>query len=98
MVLMLYGVGCNFLVGIMVDLNFEKVTPADYQVKLESEAPLETIDSISYEYDGELVMTDQIEVSKVKNATTDEKKKETITVLEGKKLYNILDLKNNVTI
>lgn len=96
MVLMLYGVGCNFLVGIMVDLNFEKVTPADYQVKLESEAPLETIDSISDEYDGELVMTDQIEVSKVKNATTDEKKKETITVLEGKNLYNILDLQNNV--
>ena len=33
------------------------------------------------ELGGELVMIDQIEVSKVQNPTTDEKKKQTITVI-----------------
>ena len=49
------------------------------------------------ELGGELVMIDQIEVSKVQKPTTDEKKKQTITVIEGKGLYNILDFDNHIT-
>ena len=41
-------------------------------------------------------MVNQVEVAKKKNAPADEKKKETITVLEGKNLYNILDLNNQI--
>lgn len=96
MLLMIYGVGCSILVDTLVDLTFERVTVSDYQIKLSSDAKLSDVDSLAEELDGELVMMDQIEVSKVKNAASGEKKKETITVLEGKNLYNILDVDNNV--
>lgn len=97
MLLMVYGVGCSGFTDIMVDLNFNKIYPAAYQVKLSQDAKLEDADALSWELDGELVMSDAVEIAKVKNATSQEKKKETITVLEGKKLYNILDVDNNVT-
>lgn len=46
--------------------------------------------------DSELVMTGQIEISKVPNATAGDKKKETLMVLEGKGLYNLLDEDQNI--
>ena len=55
------------------------------------------VDALADSVDGELVMQDAVEISKVKNASSKEKKKETITVLEGEHLYNILDLNNKVT-
>ena len=55
------------------------------------------MDALADSVDGELVMQDAVEISKVKNASSKEKKKETITVLEGEHLYNILDLNNKVT-
>ena len=97
MLLMLYGVGCNELVPQMEDLMFEKSTVSEYQVKLSADASKTEVDAMQQELGGELVMVDQIEVSKVKNPTTDEKKKQTITVLEGKGLYNILDVNNKIT-
>ena len=97
MLLMLYGVGCNKLVDIMSDINFNKVAPAEYQVKLSEDTKLDDADALADELNGELVMTDAVEISKVKNATAAQKKKETLTVIEGKKLYNILDVKNEIT-
>lgn len=97
MLLMLYGVGCNELVDIMTDLNFNKIYTAEYQVKLSANARLDDVDALSTSLDGELVMTDAVEISKVKNASSSEKKKETVTVIEGKKLYNLVDVDNEVT-
>ena len=96
MLLMVYAVGCNQLVGIMLDIMFEKTAVSEYQVKLSQKASVSDATALAQELDGELVMTGQIEVSKVKNATAEEKKKENITVLEGKNLYNVLDVNNRV--
>lgn len=41
-------------------------------------------------------MTEPIEIAKTKNATLDEKKKEVLTVTEGKELYNIVDDKQKI--
>ena len=96
MLLMIYGVGCNELVSTLEDVMFEKSTVSEYQVKLSQDAPIANVNALNKELDGELVMIDQIEVSKVKNPSIDEKKKQTITVVEGKGLYNILDVDNNI--
>lgn len=97
MLLMLYGVGCNELVDIMTDLNFNKIYKTEYQVKLSADAKLVDVDELSDSFAGELVMTDAVEISKVKNASSSEKKKEIVTVIEEKGLYNLIDVNNEIT-
>lgn len=96
MLLMIYAVGCNELLGSMIEINFNCVTVGEYQIKFSEDAKTEDVDDMAEELDGEVVMVNQVEVAKKKNAPADEKKKETITVLEGKNLYNILDLNNQI--
>lgn len=96
MLLMIYAVGCNELLGSMIEINFNRVTVGEYQIKFSEDAKTETVDDMAEELDGEVVMMNQVEVAKEKNAPSDKKKKETVTVLEGKNLYNILDLNNQV--
>ena len=96
MLLMIYAVGCNELLGSMIEINFNRVTVGEYQIKFSKDAKTETVDDMAEELDGEVVMMNQVEVAKEKNAPSDKKKKETVTVLEGKNLYNILDLNNQV--
>lgn len=96
MLLMVYAVGCNELLGSIVEINFNRVSAGEYQIKFSEDAKTEDADAMAEELDGEVVMVNQIEVAKKKNAPSEEKKKETITVLEGKNLYNILDLNNQV--
>ena len=96
MLLMIYAVGCNELLGSMIEINFNRVTVGEYQIKFSEDAKTETVDDMAEELDGEVVMVNQVEVAKEKNAPSDKKKKETVTVLEGKNLYNILDLNNQV--
>lgn len=96
MLLMVYAVGCNELLGSMIEINFNRVTVGEYQIKFSEDAKTETVDDMAEELDGEVVMMNQVEVAKEKNAPSDKKKKETVTVLEGKNLYNILDLNNQV--
>ena len=97
MLLMLYGVGCNQLVDIMTDISFNKIYTTRYQVKLSADTRLVDADNLADELSGELVMTDAVEISKVKNASSAEKKKETLTVIEGKQLYNLIDVNNEIT-
>ena len=80
----------------MIEINFNRVTVGEYQIKFSEDAKTETVDDMAEELDGEVVMVNQVEVAKEKNAPSDKKKKETVTVLEGKNLYNILDLNNQV--
>ena len=96
MLLMIYAVGCNELLGSMIEINFNRVTVGEYQIKFSEDAKTETVDDMAEELGGEVVMMNQVEVAKEKNAPSDKKKKETVTVLEGKNLYNILDLNNQV--
>ena len=42
-------------------------------------------------------MSDAVEIAKVKNASSAEKKKETLTVIEGMQLYNLIDVNNEIT-
>lgn len=97
MLLMVYGVGCGEMIDQMVGLRFNKTTPSDYQVSLSSDADLKDIDALAEELDGETVMVSAIEVSGTPNAVSSEKKKGSVTVVEGKGLYNILDLGNDIT-
>lgn len=97
MLLMVYGIACNSLVDEMIDISFEKTTPAEYQMKLSEDAKISVIDDVAKKSDGELVMVGQVEIAKEKNAKSADKEKQTITVLEGKGYYNILDADNNVT-
>lgn len=96
MLLMVYGVACSSLVDEMVALTYETVQPAKWQMKLSEDAALSELDILSEDVDGELVMADAIEVAKTESAVSTEKKKETITVLEGKGFYNLLDTEQNV--
>lgn len=96
MLLMVYGIACNTLLDQMEELNFNKIQPANYALKLSADAKLEDMDAIAEATDGELVMTDQIELAKKANAMSNHKKKETLTVLEGKGLYNVVDTKQSV--
>lgn len=91
MLLMVYGVSCSSLVDEMITLTYEKVQPSKWQMKLSEDGALSKLDDLSEKVSGELVMISQIEVAKTESAVSGEKKKETITVLEGKGYYNILN-------
>ena len=69
--LMVYAVGCNQLVGTMLDIMFERTAVSEYQVKLSPKASAADAAALAQELDGELVMSGQIEVSKVQNATAE---------------------------
>lgn len=94
MLLMVYGVACGDLVDEMIDLNF-KVQSGDWQIKLSEDVSTSDLNSMSENLDGEFVMISQIEVSKTEDAISSEKLTETLTVLEGKGLYNLLDQNQN---
>lgn len=96
MLLMVYGVACDSLVDQMAELTFDKVQPAAYTMTVSSDAAIADLDELAEDTDGELVMMTQIEVAKTADAISDEKKKETITVLEGRGLYNLLDTNQNI--
>lgn len=91
MLLMVYGVGCTHLLDTMENDMFEIVEPSKYQVKLSEDISLDQANQLKDDLNGELVMMDAIEVSKIKNPSKDQKKKENITVLDGKHLYNLLE-------
>lgn len=96
MLLMVYGVGCREMVGQMKEIAFDKTAPAEYQVNLSSDAKLFDVEELAERLEGELVMVDAVEVSAVRDASSSAKEKGTVTVTEGKGLYNILDLDNQV--
>ncbi|MBE5924852.1 MAG: ABC transporter permease [Lachnospiraceae bacterium] len=96
-VLVIYAFGCYILVDDVVDWNFEKLQNYGYQMVLSDDKKVEYFDELCDEVDGEMIMTDQIELAKKPNAPSMEKRKQTITVIEGKGLQNITDEKTNIT-
>ncbi|MGN1167111.1 MAG: ABC transporter permease [Lachnospiraceae bacterium] len=96
MLLMIYGIACNSLVDQMEELCFHKIQNAEYSMSISSDATSGDVDALAKETDSEFMMTGQIEIAAVPNAITEDKKKGTLTVLEGKGLYNLLDSNLNV--
>lgn len=96
MLLMIYGIACNSLVDQMEELTFDKIRPAAYTMNISPDANIAQVDKMAEETEGELVMIGQIEIAKVPDASAADKKKEFLTVLEGKGLYNLLDTDQNV--
>ncbi|MCR4717586.1 MAG: ABC transporter permease [Lachnospiraceae bacterium] len=95
-VLILYAFGCYFLVDDIVVWTFDKLQNYDYQIALSAGESEDFYDDLADELDGELVMIDQVELSKKKHAAATDRFKQTITVIEGKGLKNITDEKANV--
>lgn len=96
MLLMVYGIACSSLLNQMIGLTFDKVQPAAYIMNISADAALSDVDKLAESTSGELVMMNQIEVAKHVDATSQDKKKGSITVLEGKGLYNLLDTDQNM--
>ena len=96
-VLVIYAFGCYILVDDVVDWNFDKLQNYDYQMVLSDDKKLEYFDELCDEVDGEMIMSDQVELAKTPNAPSMEKYKQTITVIEGKGLQNITDEETNIT-
>lgn len=90
MLLMIYGVACGVLVDQVIDLQFQ-VQAGDWQVKLSEDASSAQYNALADGLEGELIMVSQIEVAKAEDAASGEKQTETLTVIEGKGLYNLLD-------
>ncbi len=97
MVLVLYAFGCYFLVDDIVDWNFNKIQNYSYQMALSEDKDVKYFDEICDAVDGEMIMTDQIELAKEPHADSLDKFKQTITVIEGKGLQNITDEKTVIT-
>lgn len=97
MVLVLYAFGCYFLVDDIVDWNFNKIQNYGYQMALSEDKDVKYFDEICDAVDGEMIMTDQIELAKEPHADSLDKFKQTITVIEGKGLQNITDEKTVIT-
>ena len=96
-VLVIYAFGCYYLVDDLVEWNFDKLMNYDYQLVITDEKSVDYYDAIRDELDGEMVMIDSIEFAKKPHAPADEKSKQTLTVIEGKGIYNVTDEKTNIT-
>ena len=97
MVLVLYAFGCYFLVDDVVSWNFDKLQNYNYQMVLSDDKEIEYFDKICDDVNGEMIMTDQIELAREANAPSMERFKQTLTVTEGKGLQNITDEETNIT-
>lgn len=97
MILVLYAFGCYFLVEDIVDWNFNKLQNYTFQMVLSDDKDIEYFDKICDDVDGEMIMTDQIELSKEPHGLSKDRYKQTLTVIEGKGLQNITDEKAVIT-
>ena len=96
MVLTIFSFGCKVLVDDIVVWDFEKIQNFSYELILSGDKDIAYYDDLAAETDGELVMTDEIELAKQAHAPASEKSKQSITVIEGKGLYNVTDEKTEV--
>ena len=95
--MVVFSFGAWTLVNDAVEWTFERIQDFSYELAVADEADLEKVEEIRDELNGELVMSDAIEISAVKErASAADKRTETLTVLEGKGLYNATDEKTNV--
>ena len=95
-VLVIYAFGCYILVDDVVVWNFDKLQNYDYQMVLSEDKEIDFFDKLNDEVEGEMIMTDQIEIATKSHAPSLERYKQTITVIEGKGMQNITDEKTEI--
>ena len=96
-VLVLYAFGCYFLVDDVVAWNFDKIQKYGFQMTLSEDKEVGYFDEICDDVNGEMVMMDQIELATKPHASSMDRFKQTLTVIEGKGFQNITDEETNIT-
>lgn len=96
-VLVLYAFGCYFLVDDVVEWNFDKIQKYGFQMTLSEDKEVDYFDKICDDVNGEMVMMDQIELATKPHASSMDRFKQTLTVIEGKGFQNITDEETNIT-
>lgn len=96
MMLICCGFGCDDTLKNVKEWMFEKMQNYEYQVMLKDGISAAQADQLADTYNGELVMTDSIEIATKKNALHKDKSTASLVVTEGKGYYNITDVNQNV--
>ncbi len=96
MLFMVYAVGCFDLTDYMMDWNFGKIQRYETQITFDGNIDPAEADRISQDLYGELIMSDIIEVAKKSYAVSSERSKGSLTVTEGKGMYNLTDDDSNI--
>lgn len=93
MMMMVMALECNTMLVDTKEWNFNKLCNYDYQGMFEGSTTEERKEELAKKYNGELIMTSEIEIAKEKNAFANDKKTETIVITEGRGLYRITNEK-----
>jgi len=96
MMLMVCGLGCINTLDNVDEWMFEKLQNYQSEIILKDGTSLSDAEQLSKTLSGELVMSDGIEVAVEENANATKKVTASITVTEGKGLYNITDINQKV--
>lgn len=96
MMIIACGLACNTTVDNIYDWSFSKLQNYEYDVQFSKDITLDEADSLAKQYNGELAMSEGIEIAAKKNALSKDKSTTSLVVTEGKGLYGITDVKQNV--
>ena len=89
-------IGALDMLDGMYEWYFNKIQHFGYEAMLEADMSIKNADLLSADTNGELVMQAGIEVAAHEHAVNTEKSTQSLTVIEGKGLYNITDPSMNV--
>lgn len=96
MLLMVYSCSCSTLADDIFQWTYEEILNFENELVLSGNISLDDAEKIRNDLSGELVMIDKIEIASRKNATSEDRTTQTITVIEGKGRYNLTDKKRRV--
>lgn len=96
MMILTCGIACNTTLDNVYDWSFGKLQHYDYDCQFSKDITVEEADTYASKYNGELVMADSIEVAAKEHAVSEEKKTTGLIVTEGKGLYGLTDVNQNV--
>ena len=96
MMILTCGLASSTTIGNASDWVFNKLQNYDYECQFSDDISVAEADAYANRYDGELVMAGSIEVSTKEHAISNEKKTTSLIVTEGKGLFGLTDVKENV--
>ena len=96
MMLTVCGVGCNDMLDNVENWTFEKLQDYSCEAVLKENITEKQADRLAGRYGGELVMSGSIEIAAERHSDHDSRKTGTLTVTEGKGMYNVTDTSQNV--
>lgn len=89
MMMMVMALECNTMLSATKEWNFDKLCNYNYQAMYDDGTTSEEKESLANKYNGERIMSSEIEIAVKANALADDKKTETLIVTEGKGFYRI---------